>query len=113
MPCCGSRAEHFPARQFCDPLKFEPSMRHIWYVTFEVQRRGMLLKPRHPRLTQTFETEAEAKQFAKEKLHQGLAVTAGTLNPYVPRQIIPSSAISIWLEDVKNQSEKGANSQSG
>ncbi|MGY3130068.1 hypothetical protein ACVWZM_000750 [Bradyrhizobium sp. USDA 4501] len=80
-------------------------MRRTWYVTFEVQqRRGMLPKPRHPRLTKTFETESEAKLFAKEKLDQGLVVTAGTLNPHAPKQVIPSSAVSIWLGSVLDQS---------
>jgi len=79
-------------------------MRHTWYVTFEVQRRGMLLRPRHPRLTQTFETETEAKRFAKEKLDQGLTVTAGTLNPHSPKQVVPSGAMSIWLGNELNQS---------
>jgi len=48
------------------------SMRHTWYVTFEVQKRGMLPKARHPRLTKAFETETEAKIFAREKFNQGL-----------------------------------------
>jgi hypothetical protein len=85
-------------------------MRHTWYVTFEVQqRRGMLPKPRHPRLTKTFETETEAKLLAKEKLDEGLVVTAGTLNPHAPKQIIPSSAMSIWLGGVQDQSAEGSN----
>ncbi|MBR1032296.1 hypothetical protein [Bradyrhizobium liaoningense] len=84
-------------------------MRHAWYVTFEVQHRGMLPKPRHPRLTKTFETETEAKLFAKEKLDEGLVVTAGTLNPHAPKQIIPSSAMSIWLGGVQDQSAEGSN----
>jgi len=99
MPCCGSRSEHFAARQLCDPLHLEQSMRHIWYVTFEVQQRGMLTKPRPPRLTRTFETETQAKLFAKEKLDQGLIVTAGTLNPHAPKQVVPSSAMATWLGD--------------
>jgi len=104
MPSCCSRAEHFHARQLCDPLNFEQSMRHTWYVTFEVPRRGILPKARHPRLTRTFETEADAKLFAKEKLEQGLVVTAGTLNPHVPRQVIPSSAMAIWLGNERDES---------
>jgi len=114
MPCCGSRAEQFPARQLCDPLHFEQSMRRTWYVTFEVQKhRGMLPKPRHPRLTKTFETETEAKLFAKEKLDQGLVVTVGTLNPHTPKQIIPSTAISIWLGSEQQQSAEGPDAGSG
>ena len=80
------------------------SMRHTWYVTFEVQSLGVLPKPRHPRLTKTFETETEAKLFAKEKLDQGLVVTAGTLNPYAPKQIVSSSAMSVWLQSTVDQS---------
>ncbi|MBR0881792.1 hypothetical protein ABIF65_003527 [Bradyrhizobium japonicum] len=87
-------------------------MRHTWYVTFEVQRKGMLPKPRHPRLTKTFETEKEAKLFAKEKLDEGLVVTAGTLNPHTPKQIIPSSAVSIWLGGALDQSADRSNSRS-
>ncbi|WP_424630577.1 hypothetical protein [Bradyrhizobium sp. SYSU BS000235] len=55
-------------------------------------------KARHPRLTRTFATETEAKHFAREKFDQGLVVTAGTLNPFSPKQIIPPSNISTWLE---------------
>lgn len=82
-------------------------MRRTWYVTFEVQRRGILPKARHPRLTEAFETETEAKIFAEEKFNQGLIVTAGTLNPHLPKQIIPPSAIAIWLESEQSQSVAG------
>jgi hypothetical protein len=41
-------------------------MSHTWYVTGEV-RPGVLPRPRHPRLSSTFETEAEAKDFARAK----------------------------------------------
>ena len=111
MPSCRSRTEQFPARQLCDPLKVEQSTKRNWYVTFEVQPRRMLPNPRHPRLTKTFETEVEAKLFAKEKLDQGLVVTAGSLNPHAPKQIIPSSAMSIWLGSVLDQA-KGSNNPS-
>ena len=109
MPCCGSRTEHFPARQLCDPTHVVQSMRHTWCVTFEVKSLGMLQKPRHPRLTKTFETETEAKLFAKEKIDQGLVVIAGTLNPHMPKQVIPPNAISTWLEDRLDQQAKGSN----
>lgn len=73
-------------------------MGHNWYVTFQVQKRGTLPKARHPRLTKTFETECEAKDFARAKFHQGLTVTAGTINPFSPKQIVPPSAIANWLD---------------
>jgi len=72
-------------------------MANTWYVTFEVQNRAALPKRRSPRETKTFATEKEARAFARQKLHEGLAVHAGTMNPYVPRQSIPSSSIPTWL----------------
>jgi hypothetical protein len=67
-------------------------MAHIWFVTFEVQKRGPWPKGRRtPRRTKTFETETEAKDFARSKLNEGLVVFAGTVNPYLPKQLIPSS----------------------
>ena len=73
-------------------------MSHTWYVTVEV-RPGVLPRPRHPRLTSTFETEAEAKNFARAKLRDGLIVFAGTINPFAPRRIVPSHDIAAWLDD--------------
>ena len=73
-------------------------MKHTWYVTFEVPTDGTVLRRRHPRLTKIFETEAAAKDFARTKLNDGLIVTAGTINPHLPRASIPSVAIPAWLE---------------
>lgn len=73
-------------------------MNHTWYVTFEVPRTGTRVRRRSPRLTKTFETEANAKQFARTKFEGGLSVTAGTINPHVPRRAIPSVSIPAWLE---------------
>ena len=56
------------------------------------------MRRRNPRLTRTFETEAEAKEFARTKFEGGLIVTAGTINPCVPRRAIPSASIPAWLE---------------
>jgi hypothetical protein len=74
-------------------------MSYTWYVTYELHKRGTLPKSRHPRLTKCFVTEAEAKIFAREKLDEGLVVTAGTLNPHLPRRIIASDLISAWLAE--------------
>jgi hypothetical protein len=65
-------------------------MPYTWYVTFEVQKRGMLPRRRSPRATRNFETETEAKDFARAKHNGGLIVFAGTINPYSPKQLIPS-----------------------
>lgn len=69
----------------------------------------MLPKHRHPPLTKTFETETEAKLFAKEKLDHGLVVTAGTLHPNAPQQIISSNAMSVWLQSALVQRSEGFN----
>jgi len=74
-------------------------MNPTWYVTFENRKSGVLPKQRSPRETRTFATEDEARQFAREKFDEGLAVFAGTINPQVPRRIIPSSDIQAWLAD--------------
>ena len=81
-------------------------MPQTWYVTFEVQKRGTLPKRRSPRETRTFESEAEARTFAREKFNEGLIVFAGTLNPFLPRRLIPSSEIPAWIE--RGQDEEAA-----
>jgi hypothetical protein len=74
-------------------------MPYSWYVTFEVQKRGVLLRRRSPRATETFETEEQAREFARAKFNEGLMVHAGTVNPYLPRRTIPLSDIPGWLDN--------------
>jgi hypothetical protein len=69
-----------------------------WYVTFEVRKSGILPKERRSRETAMFESEAEAKTFARSKHEEGLTVFAGTINPHTPKQLIPSSRIHVWLD---------------
>jgi len=73
-------------------------MPQTWYVTFEVHKRGTLPKRRSPRETRTFESEADARAFAREKFNEGLIVYAGTLNPFLPRRLILSSDVPSWIE---------------
>jgi hypothetical protein len=73
-------------------------MPHVWYVSFETHKRGILRKRRNARVTRTFETETEAKDFARTKFDEGLVVFAGTLNPHLPKRLIPSGNIPQWLE---------------
>jgi len=44
-------------------------------------------------------TEGEAKIFARSKLEEGLTVFAGTINPHLPKRLVPSSQIYNWLAD--------------
>jgi len=77
-------------------------MNHIWFVTFEVPRRGTLIERRSPR---AIATEAEAKEFARVKFDEGLIVTAGTIIPHLPRQAIPSSRIAAWIEPAAEKTD--------
>jgi len=81
------------------PLKMTPT----WYVTFDLPRRGTLVRRRSHRSTRTFETEAEAKNFARMKFQEGLIVTAGTIIPHSPRRAIASGSISPWLAQGQEQ----------
>ena len=72
---------------------------HTWFATFEVPRTRA--KMRRSRATRAFSVEAQAKDFAREKLDEGLIVSAGTIVPYSPRQIIPSISVPAWLDPVE------------
>jgi hypothetical protein len=90
--CAGRSSGSPPGTNSC----YGSTMSHTWYVTVEV-RPGALPRPRSPRRTTTFETEAEAKNFARTELRDGRMVFAGTINPFVPRRIVSSHDISAWL----------------
>ena len=77
----------------------------IWYVTFEIRKRGILPKQRASRETRTFATEAEAKIFARSKLEEGLTVFAGTINPHFPKRLVASSQIYAWLAEEHGDNE--------
>jgi hypothetical protein len=44
--------------------------------------------------------------FARTKFDGGLIVTAGTINPHLPRRAIPSGEIPAWLESDPTHGEK-------
>ena len=88
-------------------------MNHTWYVTFEVPRTGASVQRRSPRLTKTFETEAEARDFARTKFDGGLIVTAGTIIPHLPRRAIPSEEIPVWLESGQTPESKDGDNAPG
>ena len=72
---------------------------HTWYVSFEMPRPPIGEKKRpYFRISRSFESEIEAKAFAKEKLQQSPDVNAGTLNPVSPKRVITSAQIYKWLE---------------
>jgi hypothetical protein len=64
-----------------------------WYVSFDVPRRKHSLA----RATEIFPSEREAKNFARAKLVETPNVTAGTLNPHLPKRTIASKLMLEWL----------------
>ena len=82
--------------------------RGTWYVSFELRRQ----KRTHTRATETFPNELEAKKFARAKLVEAPNVTAGTLNPHLPKRTIAQSRClngsksrmkPIWLEPASHR----------
>src|ERR1700738_4808600 len=69
------------------------------YVSFELPWG----KRNHARATETFQNEREAKQFAIAKLVDTSNVTAGTINPHLPKRTI---AATRYLNGSKNRGAK-------
>jgi hypothetical protein len=69
-----------------------------WYVSFE-QKRISPAKRAFTRATETFHSELEAKEFAKQKLTETQNISAGTLNPHLPKRVISSAQMSQWLDE--------------
>ena len=67
-----------------------------WYVSFE-PKKSPTGKRAFSRTTETFRSELEAKEFAKQKLTETQNVSAGTLNPHLPKRVISSASIIQWL----------------
>ena len=64
-----------------------------WYVSFELPRgKGNFAKA-------TIPNEREAKEFARAKLVETPNVTAGTLNPHLPKRAIAPTLMLEWLEE--------------
>jgi hypothetical protein len=70
---------------------------NTWYVSFELRRAPPAKRP-FARATLTFRSETEAKEFARGKVGEAENVSAGTLNPYVPKRVIGPAQIAQWLE---------------
>jgi hypothetical protein len=66
-----------------------------WYVSFELPQRN---RP-HARATKTFRSELDAKKFARAKLAETQHVTAGTLNPHLPKRTIAPAQMLEWLKE--------------
>lgn len=83
-------------------------MSATWYVTVGLHKSGVLPRPRHPRLTTTFETQTEAKTFARVQLSEGLIVFVGKVSPFSPRWIVASHDVATWVADEGDLCAKAA-----
>jgi hypothetical protein len=50
-------------------------------------------------MTETFESEAEAKAFARTLPVRASGINAGTINPHIPKKFFGSAQINEWLEE--------------
>jgi hypothetical protein len=66
-----------------------------WYVSFKLGAE----KRWHARATETFPSEREAKQFVRAKLAETENITAGTLNPHLPKRTIAATQMLKWIEE--------------
>jgi hypothetical protein len=69
----------------------------IWFVSY--RRASRAVRSGHARTTDIFESEAEAKSFARTLPAQGTDPNAGTINPHRPKQFFGSASISDWLAE--------------
>jgi hypothetical protein len=83
------------------------SPKDTWFVSFE-QNSMRPAKRSFTRATETFHCELDAKKFAKQKLTKKFAkqkltqtqnVSAGTLNPHLPKRVISSAQMVQWLDE--------------
>jgi hypothetical protein len=68
-----------------------------WYVSIYIPTKEK--HGHYSRRSQTFACESDAKRFAEAKIAAGAEVSAGTLNPVVPKRIVGPSQIEQWLSE--------------
>jgi hypothetical protein len=66
-----------------------------WYVSFDLEPG----KRTHARATEPFPNEREAMKFARAKLVDTPNVSAGTLNPHLPKRTIAAMQMLEWLDE--------------
>ena len=68
-----------------------------WYVATNIPNEEKT--GHYSRRSNSFASESAAKQFAAAKVAEGVEVSAGTLNPVLPRRIVGPSEIAKWLSE--------------
>jgi len=71
-----------------------------WYVAFGPEKVAQTddNSTGVRRSTRTFKSEVDAKLFAMQIVAKGWSASAGTLNPYQPRQVVGPLEIERWAD---------------
>jgi hypothetical protein len=69
----------------------------LWFVSYALPRER---KRPHTRTTETFANEREAKKFSRAKLAETPYISAGTINPHLPKRTIASTQMLQWLDEL-------------
>jgi hypothetical protein len=79
-------------------IHVEHMTENTWYVSFRSKPRPGRRVTRL-RLAETFLTEREAKRCAEAKIRNASDVSAGTLDPHLPKRTIAPAEIAEWLRE--------------
>jgi hypothetical protein len=72
--------------------------RSIWFVSY-VPNSERSSDRVFRRVTKRFLSESDAKTFAIARLADATKLTAGTINPHVPKRVVGSAEILDWLDE--------------
>jgi hypothetical protein len=70
---------------------------NTWYVAISGPHQEK--NGNYSRRSQSFASETDAKLYAASRIAEGVELTAGTLNPVVPKRTIGPLQIEQWLSE--------------
>ena len=70
---------------------------NTWYVAISIPYKKKT--GNYSRRSRTFASESDAKLYAAAKIAEGVELSAGTINPVVPKRTIGPSQIEQWLAE--------------
>jgi hypothetical protein len=81
---------------------------NTWYVSIHLPHQEKT--GHYSRRSQSFRTESDAKRFAAAKTAEGIEVSAGTINPVIPKRIVGPAEIRQWLAETAKQNLRNCES---
>jgi hypothetical protein len=70
---------------------------NTWYVSIHLPHQEKT--GHYSRRSHAFTCESDARKFAARKIAEGVEVSAGTINPVVPKRIVGPAEIKQWLSE--------------